>query len=123
MISAIWYSCRYAVVRLGPDHFEIRVQDFGSITLVPPSVAENLYGDKGLGQGVSSMDAAVREIEGVLAEVRRSGIEVSPILERSRTGGGGSGSPTSSTPHADRRGTTRPRAMVEEGAPDTKKQR
>ncbi len=123
MMLTIWYLCRCAVVRLGPDHYEIRVHDFGSITLVPPSMADNLYGDEGLGQGVSSMDAPVREIKGVLAEVRRSGIEVSPILERSRTGGGGSGSPTSSTPHADRRGTTRPRAMVEAGALDMKKQR
>jgi hypothetical protein len=58
-----------AVVRLGPDHYEIRVHDFGTITLVPPAMAETLYRDDGLGQGVSSMDAAVCEIEGVLAEV------------------------------------------------------
>jgi hypothetical protein len=66
--------------------------DFGSITLVPPGVADTLYRDGGLVQGVAAMDAAVEAIEGVLAEVQESGAAVSPILERSgsrRSGGGG----------------------------------
>jgi hypothetical protein len=114
------------VVRLGPDHYQIWVADFGSITLVPPGVADSLYRDSGLVRSVAARDAAVEAIEGVLAEVQESGAAVSPILERSgsrRSGGCGHKSPLSSTPQTERRGTLRPSALGDGEAPGMKRQR
>ncbi len=116
----------FIVTRLGPDHFQIQVADFGSITLVPPGVADTLYRDSGLVRSDAAMDAAVEAIESVLVEVQGSGAAMSPILERStshRSAGGGHESPLPSTPQNECRGTVRKSALGDGEAPSVKRQK
>ena len=112
--------CFFAVVEVGPSHLELHVADFGVIHLVPPAVAGTVYRDPALESRVSSADDAVAVLEGLLSEVRASGVEVSPILERSR-GSGTAGEPRSaSTPVGERRGAPRASGSME-GGPASKR--
>jgi hypothetical protein len=70
----------FPVVEVGPGHYEIQVAEFGTIHMVPPAMAATVYRDPRAEQ--RSSDSAMEAIEGVLAEIRESGLAVSSILQR-----------------------------------------
>jgi hypothetical protein len=70
----------FAVVEVGPGHYEIQVAEFGTIHMVPPATAATVYRDPRAEQ--RSSDSAMEAIEGVLADIRESWLAASPILQR-----------------------------------------
>jgi hypothetical protein len=87
-----------------------------------------VYRDEGAEQETARGDATIEAVEEMLAEVRRSGVEVSPILARngSSSSSDGAGPVASSTPAGTRgrRGQLRPMADLEGGpAPSSKRAR
>jgi hypothetical protein len=116
------------VERLGPDHYKITCDDFGTLTLIPPTLSGQVYRDEGAEQETARGDATIEAVEELLNEVQRSGAEVSPILARhgSSSSSDGGGPAASSTPAGTRgrRGQLRPMAdLGGEPAPSSKRAR